>query len=65
MAAGGPDLILTMDSSGSCDLHQTYTMSCEFLLTVDSLGSRDLHRTPTMIRDRLLTLAIGETRWSV
>ena len=65
MAAGGLDLILTMDSSGSCDLHQTDTMRREFLLTVDSSGSRDFHRTTTMIHDRLLTLAIGGTHWSV
>ena len=65
MAAGGPDLILTMDGSGSCDLHQMDTMSREFLLIVDSSGSRDFHWTATMIRERLLTLMIGGTRWSV
>ena len=65
MAAGGPDLSLTMDGSGSCNLHQTDTMGREFLLTVDSSESRDFHRTATMISDRLLTLAIGGTRWNV
>ena len=65
MAAGGPDLILIVDGSGSRDLHQTNTMIRDFLLTVDSSGSRDLRRTAMMIRDRLLTLAIRGMHWSV
>ena len=59
------DLLLTLDGSASCDLHQTDTMSREFLLIVDSSGSRDFHRTATMTRERLLTPAIGGTCWSV
>ena len=65
MAAGGPDLILTVDGSRSRDFHQTDTMIGDFHLTVDSSGSRNLHWTTMIIRDRLLTLAIRGMRWSV
>ena len=40
------------------DLHQTDTISGNFLLTVDGVGSHDLHHTATMIRDRLLISTI-------
>ena len=62
MAAEGPNLILTVDGSGSRDLHQTDTMSHDFLLTVDGSGSRDFHQTDTMIRDFLLTVDSSRSR---